>query len=111
MARFSALAHWSLASVGRVDEAVDIIDGVRETSRAVELGVLCPAVLALAALKRGDDDTLERVNGLADTAFRTGAVDLLITAYRTAPELLQVLLQSLQHMPERVVGADPPGGR
>jgi LuxR family transcriptional regulator, maltose regulon positive regulatory protein len=92
-----------LASVGRIDEAVDLIDGVRDTSRAVELGVLCPAVLAISALRRGDDDVLTRVDELADAAFRTGAVDLLVAAYRTAPELLQILLKASKR-PERFLG-------
>ena len=92
-----------LASVGRAEEALATIHGLGETSRAVELGVLCPAVAAVVALKRRDADLLERVNDLAEAAFRTGAVDLLVTAYRSVPELLQVLLKT-SAMRESIVG-------
>ncbi len=81
---------------------MELIDQVRETSRAVELGVLCPAVLAVAALRGASRDAIARVDELAEAALRTGAVDLG-EVYRTVPELLQILLKTSNHS-ERMVG-------
>jgi DNA-binding NarL/FixJ family response regulator len=50
------------------------------------------AVDAICALKRHEPDAGESVSALVDTAFATGAVDLIVTAYRASPELLAVLL-------------------
>jgi ATP/maltotriose-dependent transcriptional regulator MalT len=82
-----------LACAGRVDEARDLIDSVRGTTRAVEPTVLIPAVEAVCAVRGGDSDSIDRAVFLAQTAFDTGAVDLLVTAYRSCPELLPVLLR------------------
>ena len=37
---------------------------------------------------------IERAIDLEQVAFRTGAVDLLVTTYRACPELLSILLRS-----------------
>ena len=39
-------------------------------------------------------DTIERMIELEEAAFATGAVDLLVTAYRSTPDLLPVLLRA-----------------
>jgi ATP/maltotriose-dependent transcriptional regulator MalT len=83
-----------LASADRVDEALALADDARGLSRAVEPAVLLAAVDAVSALKRRDARGIERVAELEDTAFSTGAVDLLVTAYRSTPELLAVLLRA-----------------
>ncbi len=92
-----------LASVGRVREARALVDDVRGLSHAVEPAVLVVAVDAICALKVHDADAIERVVDLEHNAFRTGALDLLVTAYRSTPELLTILLRaSLQR--DRLVG-------
>ncbi len=83
-----------LASVGRDAEALALVDEVRGLSRAVEPAVLLCAVEAIAALKRRDKQAIERVVELEQAAFSTGAVDLLVTSYRSTPELLAVLLRA-----------------
>ena len=90
----------ALAAVGRVAEARAHADKVRGLSQAVEPAVLLAAVDAICALKTHDDEAVERVTELADTAFHSGAVDILVTAYRSTPELLTVMLR-----------ADPDGAR
>jgi len=83
-----------LACAGRSAEALEIVDEVRGTTSAVEVLVLVPAVEAVAAVRAGARDVIERANTLAQTAFATGAVDMLVTTYRACPELLSILLRS-----------------
>ena len=50
------------------------------------------AVEAIVAVRRRDPDAIERVLALESTAFRAGAPDMLVFAYRSLPELLTILL-------------------
>ncbi len=52
-------------------------------------------------LMRRDSNGVELVARLEKVAFGTGALDLLVTAYRTSPELLAVLLRASRD-PERI---------
>jgi DNA-binding CsgD family transcriptional regulator len=82
-----------LACCGRTADAMELVDEVRDTTTAVEPVVLTPAVEAVAALRGGSSDVIERAIHLEQVAFQTGAVDLLVTTYRACPELLSVLLR------------------
>jgi DNA-binding CsgD family transcriptional regulator len=82
-----------LACCGRSADALELVDEVRGTTTAVEPVVLTPAVEAVAALRGGSSDVIERATHLEHVAFQTGAVDLLVTTYRACPELLSVLLR------------------
>jgi ATP/maltotriose-dependent transcriptional regulator MalT len=93
----------ALASAGRVAAAQDDLSEIRGRSSAVEPALLIAAVDAISALKKHDPEAVERVVELETMAFRRGALDLLVTAYRSAPELLSVLLRaSVQR--DRLVG-------
>jgi DNA-binding NarL/FixJ family response regulator len=83
-----------LAAAGRTTEALEHADRVRHLSRAIEPAVLISAVDAICALKRHDRDAIEFVTRLGITALERGAFDPLITAYRSSPELLAVLLHA-----------------
>jgi DNA-binding NarL/FixJ family response regulator len=83
-----------MACGGRVAEALETLDGVRGITTAVEPTVLTPAVEAICAVRSGGADVIERANALEGAAFATGAVDILVTAYRSCPELLSILLRS-----------------
>ena len=83
----------ALASVGRVREAEKLLSKVAATTAGIELAVLCPAVRATAALKTGARDLTERVRDVEETAFRRGALDLLVATYRATPELLSLLIK------------------
>jgi DNA-binding NarL/FixJ family response regulator len=85
-----------LVSLGRVDEARRIVREVQSSSLAVVPTVLVAAVRAISGLKRSEPDAIELVIELEDAAFTTGAVDLLVTAYRSTPDLLPVLLRASQ---------------
>ena len=84
----------ALASVGRTTEASSVIAQIAATSAAVELAVLCPAADATMAVRTADTDLVDRVKELERWAFHTGAVDLLVAAYRATPELLAVLIKA-----------------
>ncbi len=92
-----------LASAGRTEDARSLVHDVRGLSHAVEPAVLAPAVEAICALRRHNADAIDRVMELEHAAFETGAVDILVTAYRSAPELLTVLLRASTQQ-ERMTG-------
>jgi ATP/maltotriose-dependent transcriptional regulator MalT len=83
-----------LAASGRTQEVRELKYEVRDLSRAVEPAVLTCAVDAIMALKEHDADVIEQVGRLEEVAFERGSVDLLVAAYRSAPELLSVLLRA-----------------
>jgi DNA-binding NarL/FixJ family response regulator len=80
-----------LACIERFEEALDLIARAKSLTRAVETVVLVSAVDAICALRAGKHDAVQLVGVLAETALSTGAVDLLVAAYRACPELLPVL--------------------
>lgn len=102
--RAEALASRALvlACVGRHEEAVSHLADVGSSS-LIEVAVLVPAVEAIVSLKRGDPLAPDRVADLVETAFTTGALDLLVVAYRATPELLTVLLRDARTR-DRIVG-------
>jgi len=93
----------ALASTGRVQEALAIVSAIRGSTHAVETAVLVVATEAIAALKCNEEGAIELVAGLEEKAFSTGALDLLVAAYRSTPELLTVLLRRSKH-PDRMAG-------
>lgn len=100
-----------MACAGRTRDASELIDEIRDSTRAVEPVVLIPAVAAVCAIRDGSSDVIDRVRELEATAFQTGAVDILVTTYRACPELLTVLLRAIEarrfrELVERVGDAD-----
>jgi len=83
-----------LASLGRVEESRRILSEERHTSRAILPTVLIAAVWAISAVKQSEPNAIERVIELEQTAYATGALDVVVTAYRSTPELLPILLRS-----------------
>jgi DNA-binding NarL/FixJ family response regulator len=80
-----------LACAGRREEALDLVKSSPDT-RAVEPVVLASAVEAVLASKSGASDAIECVSRFERLAFDVGAVDLMVVAYRSCPELLTILL-------------------
>jgi DNA-binding NarL/FixJ family response regulator len=93
-AEFLSSRALALAASGRIHEASDVLRDVRGTSSTVEAQVLTAAVDGLISVKGKKPDAAQVIVNAQDVAFSTGAFDLLICAYRTAPELLSVLLSS-----------------
>jgi len=85
-----------LASGGRLEEARVMVNQIRGSTKAVEPAVVLAAVDAICALNGGDVNAVEAVVELERVAFSTGAVDLLVTAYRANPDLLAVLLHRVK---------------
>jgi DNA-binding NarL/FixJ family response regulator len=83
----------ALAVGDRLDEALHVVSEVERVEEGVEAVVLRDAVAAIISLKRNQPDALERVHLVADAAFRTGGLDLLVTSYRGVPEILEILLR------------------
>jgi len=84
----------ALATSGRTEAAQELLRDVRGLSRAIEPSILIYAVDAISALKTHQDDVIEAVTRLEEAVFERGAVDLLVAAYRAAPELLSVLMRA-----------------
>jgi DNA-binding NarL/FixJ family response regulator len=82
-----------LASSGRLEEAGKLIESIRGHSSAIEQAVLIPAVEAIVSLKKRSPSAIENIDALVKSVFSTGAFDLLVTAYRSTPELLAILLR------------------
>jgi DNA-binding NarL/FixJ family response regulator len=91
---FVATQAFVLAASDRIDEAQRAIDSIRGLSAATESIVLTAAVYAIISAKRHCVDAIDRVNDLAETALASGGADLLVTAYRAAPELMPILVRS-----------------
>ena len=84
-----ALAH---ACRGGVEEARRLLTGVRGTTRSIEARVLVPAVDAVTALWERSRSGASLTEHLLSEAENSGAVDLLVSAYRASPQLAAVLL-------------------
>jgi DNA-binding NarL/FixJ family response regulator len=82
-----------LASSGRLDEAISVVERVRGASRAIEPTVLVTAVDAIVGLRQRDESAFDLVSELIDSACSRSAFDLLVVAYRSTPDLLAVLLR------------------
>jgi DNA-binding CsgD family transcriptional regulator len=93
--RAQVLASRALALAGadRLAEAQDLAVLARSSSGAVESIVLPVATTAIASLKCDGPGALAAVKSLELAARETGALDLLVSAYRTVPDLLAVLLR------------------
>jgi DNA-binding NarL/FixJ family response regulator len=82
-----------LACAGRASAALELVEASRDC-QAVEPVVLVRAVEAVVALRSRSANVLDPVDALAEVAFSTGAVDLLVSTYRACPEALAVLLRN-----------------
>jgi DNA-binding NarL/FixJ family response regulator len=81
-----------LASSSRLEEASALVDEIRGSTSAIEATVLVAAVDAIVALKSRDPAAPRYITDFVEVAIGRGAFDLLVTAYRSTPELLGVLL-------------------
>jgi LuxR family transcriptional regulator, maltose regulon positive regulatory protein len=82
-----------LAAADRLREAESALHELR-ASPTVESIVLREAVEVVIQLKQGGRLDPQRLARFEEHAFETGALDLLVTAYRTVPELLVLLFRS-----------------
>ncbi len=81
----------ALATLGRLSEAIEMGSSAAALTQGVETKILWPAVQAVVALRSRDSTLLLRAEELVTVAFDSGAVDLLVCAYRSNPDLLAAL--------------------
>jgi DNA-binding NarL/FixJ family response regulator len=82
----------ALATIGRLVEARELGEAARSATQAIETRILCLAITAVEALKSRHSSLMELAAELVQTAFNSGAVDLLVCSYRANPDLLATLL-------------------
>jgi DNA-binding NarL/FixJ family response regulator len=82
----------ALASVGRYDEAQALASAASKTTKGIETRVLVAAIEAVCALKQRSSQMRRSVERLVSVGVDSGAVDLVVTAYRGNAELLEALL-------------------
>jgi DNA-binding NarL/FixJ family response regulator len=83
-----------LASIGRLDEARSHAQEARAVTSGIEARVLSAAIEVVCAINGRDAHVLESAERLLRTSFETGAVDILVTTYRSNPDLLSLILSS-----------------
>ncbi len=99
----------ALASLGRLDEAMNLGEMAASSTSGIETRVLWPAVQAVVALKRRGPNLIEALESLVQLAFDSGAVEPLICTYRANREVLPVLMSN-PTTAERVISALRRGG-
>jgi LuxR family maltose regulon positive regulatory protein len=82
----------ALCCGGRLTQAVELLASVRGTTRAIEATVLMMGVDAIIAIRSRRPDARACAELALDEAKRSGGFDLLITCYRSCPDLLSVLI-------------------
>ena len=83
-----------LATLGRFDEAQSLAAVATQATRGIEARVLTCAIDAICALKQRTAAMRDATERLIRVGMDSGAVDLVVAAYRGNPELLEVLLAS-----------------
>jgi len=84
----------ALGSLGRLEEAIALGKEAAALTQGVETKLLWLAIRAIVALKKRDSNVVSFGQELVTAAFEAEAVDLLVCAYRSNPELLRTLLAS-----------------
>ena len=84
----------ALASLGRVGEAAAVAESVDAVTRSAEARALAAAVKAVVAVKLRETGAIETLKALLDLAYDSGCVDVVVTAYRANPDLLDALTRN-----------------
>lgn len=82
------------ACSGRLDDALKILSSARGVTGAIEARVLIPAVEAIVALGKKDREGPALAERMLSEAEDSGALDLVVTAYRGSPQLFTVMMSS-----------------
>ena len=84
----------ALATMGRFDEARTLAGAADQVTKGIETRVLVAAIDAICALKQRTAGMRDAIERLIRIGMDSGAVDLVVAAYRGNPELLEALLSS-----------------
>lgn len=83
-----------LATLGRLQEARALGGAATAETSGIEAKLLALAIEAVCGMNGRDSRSLDYAEHLLQVAFQTGAVDMVVTAYRANPDLLGLLLGS-----------------
>ena len=84
----------ALATVGRLTEARWMRDLAISATHAVEVRVLVPAIEAICRLRERAAETKAAMQSFVQAGVDSGAIDLIVTAYRGNGDLLEAMLAS-----------------
>jgi ATP/maltotriose-dependent transcriptional regulator MalT len=84
----------ALATLGRFEEARSLATAAEQVTKGIEARVLVSAIEAICALKQRTAEMRGTAERLIRVGVDSGAVDLVVVAYRGNPELLEALLSS-----------------
>jgi DNA-binding NarL/FixJ family response regulator len=98
-----------LACIGQFSEAALSAQAATTVTRGLETSTLADAIYCVLAAEGGHPDATRRAETLVTRTFELGAVDVLITCYRSSPRVLSLLL-SLPSTRERTLYAVKRGG-
>jgi ATP/maltotriose-dependent transcriptional regulator MalT len=82
----------ALVTLGRVGEALRLALEAEAATNGIEAQTLARCVKAVAAIKARQPGMSDCVENMFDHAYRVGAVDPVVTAYRANADLLSLLL-------------------
>jgi DNA-binding CsgD family transcriptional regulator len=84
----------ALACVDRISEAHSAAEEASAITRGIEARVLCESARAIAVIKGRNDDVRLACESLLNVVEDSSGLDLLVSSYRSSPDLLAVLLRS-----------------
>ena len=84
----------ALGCAGRIDECLSLADEASSATRGIEARVLSEAARVIAAIRGRRGDVRSACERLLDVLEDSNGTDLLVSAYRSSPDLLAVLLKS-----------------
>jgi DNA-binding CsgD family transcriptional regulator len=84
----------ALACVDRIEESITLADQAQSATRGIEARVLGEAARLIAAIRGRRGDVRKAAENLLAASEDSNGVDLLVSAYRSSPDLLAVLVRS-----------------
>ena len=84
----------ALASLGRVAEARSLASAAASATRGAEAQGLAAGVNAVAAVKLREPTAIESMRAFVESAYESGCSDVVVTAYRSNPDLLDALTRN-----------------
>src|SRR5512132_1807550 len=84
----------ALACVDRIEESITLADQAQSATRGIEARVVGAAARLIAAIRGRRGDVRKAAENLLAASEDSNGVDLLVSAYRSSPDLLAVLVRS-----------------
>jgi DNA-binding CsgD family transcriptional regulator len=97
---FLATQALALGTLGRIDQAVELLERAEKLSQQLEPRLLCAWARAVCALGRYDESGQASVLSAYDETVSAGAFDFAVFAYRVNPAVLSVLARDEERRAE-----------